>query len=75
MRVNASVNEDAMGMNREMNYRCRSDGVGYMCCEVSEENVHIKVINVVDLKGISAGAEGLHTRAKVRRENDTPQDR
>jgi hypothetical protein len=48
MRVNASVNENAMGMNREMNYRCRSDGVGYMCCEVSEENVHIKVINVVD---------------------------
>lgn len=31
--------------------------------------------SIYTLKGISAGAEGLHTRAKVRRENDTPQDR
>lgn len=48
MRMNAGENEGASRMNREMNYRYRSDGVGYMCCETSKGNVHKKVINVVD---------------------------
>lgn len=48
MRTNAGANEGARRMNREMNYRYRSDGVGYMCCKASKGNVHKKVIKVVD---------------------------
>lgn len=70
MRMNAGENEGASRMNREMNYRYRSDGVGYMCCETSKGNVHKKVINVVDSRGMGTGAEESHTRAKVGQDND-----
>lgn len=46
MRVNASVNEGARGMNTEMSYGYGSDGVGYMCCAASKGNVHKKVIKM-----------------------------
>lgn len=70
MRMNAGANEGARRMNREMNYRYRSDGVGYMCCEISEGNLHKRVINVVDSRGIGTRAEEPHTRAKVGQDND-----
>lgn len=64
MRMNAGANEGARRMNREMNYRYRSDGVGYMCCEISEGNLHKRVINVVDWRYNESAR--LRQQARVR---------